>query len=104
MLLGLVLVAGSAYVLIANPFGGEQAAVTPTAGGQSLLPFPEVERIEPQEAKKALDEGTAIFVDTRDADAFNEATILTAVNIPVNEVESRMGELDKDTWIITFCT
>jgi rhodanese-related sulfurtransferase len=30
--------------------------------------------------------------------------ITGAINIPINEIETRLGELDPDTWYITYCT
>lgn len=99
---GLLLMIGAAVFLIVNPFGGENAAdQTPS---QSDIPFPEVERVELEAAMEAFRTGQAVFVDTRDQQSYLQGFIPGALNIPVNEIESRMGELDPQDWIITYCT
>lgn len=67
-------------------------------------PYLEVPRVELEKAKAAFDSGAAIFVDARGADAYAESHIPGALSIPVAELESRMNELDKNQWIITYCT
>jgi len=64
----------------------------------------DVERISLTEAKAALDAGTAVFLDVRSAGAFADSHVAGAVNIPEAELPDRLGELDKDAWIITYCT
>ena len=64
----------------------------------------DVERISLTEAKAALDAGTAVFLDVRSAGAFADSHVAGAVNIPEAELPNRLGELDKQDWIITYCT
>ena len=66
----------------------------------------DVERVVLEEALVALHSGAAIFVDVRSADAFALSHIAGAINIPVNEIEANPAivTLDKDQWIITYCT
>ena len=66
--------------------------------------YPEIERVSVEEAKAAFDSGTAVFVDVRSAEAYQAAHISGSVNIPSEELEARLGELDKTEWIITYCT
>lgn len=67
-------------------------------------PYPQVERISLQDAKSAYDAGTAIFVDVRDEGSYRAAHIPGASNIPFNQLQDRLDELDPDQWIITYCT
>jgi len=62
----------------------------------------QVQRIGVQEAKTAYDNGSAVFLEVRSAEAYTELHITGAVNIPLGELEARMGELDSDDWIITY--
>lgn len=62
---------------------------------------PDTCRVPLDEAKTALDSGSAILVDVRSAEAYRDSHIAGAINIPLAELESRLGELDKAQWIIT---
>lgn len=66
--------------------------------------YPEIPRVSLEEAKTAFDLGSALFVDVRSAEAYQGNHISGAVNIPLGELESRLGELDPNQWIITYCT
>ncbi|MBC7879221.1 MAG: rhodanese-like domain-containing protein [Anaerolineales bacterium] len=65
-----------------------------------------VPRVTVEEAKAALDSGEAIIVDVRGPDAFANSHIPGAISIPLGEFESNIANvpLDKDQWIITYCT
>ena len=76
--------------------------------GQDNLPQTEddVPRVTAEDAKAALDSGEAVIVDERSAEAFAETHIAGALSIPLSDIElnpSRVA-LDKDQWIITYCT
>lgn len=64
--------------------------------------YPHIERVTVAEAKRAFDQGDAIFVDVRDLEEFEQAHIAGAISIPVYDVASRTGELDPEDWIITY--
>lgn len=64
----------------------------------------DVARVTLADSKAALDAGSAVFLDVRSAGAFANSHIAGAVNIPEAELPNRIGELDKDAWIITYCT
>jgi hypothetical protein len=76
--------------------------------GQGSLPSTEgqVPRVTVEDAKAAVDNGEAIIVDVRGPDAYADAHIADSVSIPLGLVESDPAnlELDKDQWIITYCT
>lgn len=77
---------------------------TPAAAFEEEETYPEIPRVSLDEAKAALDAGSAIFVDVRSAEAYAGGHIAGAINIPLAELESRLSELDKAQWIITYCT
>lgn len=75
-----------------------------TAGPAHEEEYAEIERVSLADTKSAMEAETAVIVDVRAAEAYRAAHIAGAVNIPLNELESRLGELNKDEWIITYCT
>jgi 3-mercaptopyruvate sulfurtransferase SseA len=72
------------------------------------LPLTEtdVPRVPVEEAKAALDSGTAVIVDVRSADAYAAGHVVGSINIPLTEFENNIANvsLAKDQWIITYCT
>jgi hypothetical protein len=82
--------------------------VTPTALAPEDLPFSEdgVPRVSVQVAKAALDSGQALIVDVRTSGAFEQSHAAGAISIQLGEVELNAATLplDKDRWIITYCT
>lgn len=65
-----------------------------------------VPRIAVDEAKAALDSGEAVIIDVRSADAYANSHAEGAINIPLGEFETDIAnvQLEKDQWIITYCT
>lgn len=83
--------------------------VEPTSSTpQDNLPIDEtaVSRIPVEQAKAALDAGAAIVVDVRSLDAYQAKHIKGAISIPLADIEAdpTSVKLDKDQWIITYCT
>jgi len=76
----------------------------PVSQDNAGLPYPEVTRIELNEAKERFDAGTAVFVDTRDLDEYEAAHIPGAVHMTLEDVEARHMELTVSPEIITYCT
>lgn len=68
------------------------------------IPYPNVVRLSLADAKTAYDNQSALFVDVRDAGSYASDHIKGAVNIPLDQLASRMNELPKNRWIITYCT
>ena len=66
----------------------------------------EVPRVSIEEARAALEAGTAIIVDVRPLTAYEESHIPGAINIPLEDIERNPTglALDKEQWIITYCT
>lgn len=71
---------------------------------QEYMMFSEYESgiILPQQIDQTVFE-TALFVDTRDAEQFEAATIPGSVNIEWREVLDRIDEIPEDRMTILFC-
>jgi len=63
-----------------------------------------VQHVTLEESKAAFDNGEAIFLDVRSASSYAASHIPGALSIPLAELQSRIGELNPDQWIITYCT
>lgn len=65
-----------------------------------------VPRVTVEEAKSALDSGKAVLVDVRSVEAYAESHAVGAISIPLSQFEVNIEKLslDKDQWIITYCT
>ena len=64
----------------------------------------EIPRVTAEEALQAISNGEAVLIDTRTESEYQTQHADGAINIPVDQTESRLGELDPDTWYITYCT
>ena len=65
-----------------------------------------VPRITVDEVKAAFDAGQVIIIDVRSPDAYAGSHAEGAINIPLGVFESDIEniELEKDQWIVTYCT
>jgi hypothetical protein len=103
---GIALVAGAIVWMLANPLAGAQS--TPQPAIQSTLeeriPYPDIPRISVADAKAAIDAGKAVVVDVRGDSYYQEEHIPGALDIGINELQSRIKELGQAEWIITYCT
>ena len=93
----------------AAPTSTAVVIVEPTFAVQgSELPATEadVPRVPLEEAFTAYTAGAAVFVDVRDAESYAASHITGAINIPLTEFENNIAniDLDKEAWIITYCT
>jgi 3-mercaptopyruvate sulfurtransferase SseA len=66
----------------------------------------DVPRVSLEEARAALDSGAAIIVDVRSPSAFEESHVAGAISVPLGMIERELASvpLNKDQWIITYCT
>ncbi|MCK7526787.1 MAG: hypothetical protein MZV64_58920 [Ignavibacteriales bacterium] len=73
-----------------------------------ILPLTEAEvpRVTVEEAKAALDNGTAIIVDVRSGQAYDAEPYPRRAYHPTGRVRDQPSKisLPKDGWIITYCT
>jgi 3-mercaptopyruvate sulfurtransferase SseA len=102
--IGLILLIGAAVWMVLNPGQPQANAPRPTLTNDPNGPFPQISRVMLEDAKKAFDEKSAVFVDVRSPESYNAAHVTGAINIPLAELESRAGELNPADWIITYCT
>lgn len=93
----------------------DQSDSTPTISfeenpiaSQNGLPLTEAEvpRVPLEDSLTALQSGEAIIVDVRSVQAYQASHIAGAISIPLGEIETNPAglNLDKDQWIITYCT
>ncbi len=85
------------------------SAVTPVAAlgtpvATLAIPYPEIKRISVGDAKAAFELKSAVFIDVRGDPYYSESHIPGAISMTNEEMSSRMGELDKNAWIIPYCT
>ncbi len=105
---GVLIVIGAALIL--QPFLNPPQLIPPptlpplTVPPPGAVPDPDVTRITPGNARAAHVLQQAVFVDVRDKDAYQRGHIPGALSIPLSELENQLGELDKEQWIIAYCT
>ena len=56
-----------------------------------------------EEAIKMVDAKKAIYVDVRPKDQYDIEHIKGAINIPLGDIVTRMKDLPKGKFIITYC-
>lgn len=93
---------------VLSPHSPPKADSIQTPFSSSNLPASEadVPRISLADAKAAFDSNAALFVDTRDSQSYAQRRIRGAISIPLNKFETQIENLslDKNQWIITYCT
>jgi len=107
----LVSIACSLTAPLSPPTTDQPQAGIPTltqAQVQADLPLTEddVPRVTLEEAKAALENGEAVIVDVRSAEFYSQEHIAGAISIPLAEIDPSPVNipLDKNIWIITYCT
>ena len=72
------------------------------------LPLTEadVPRVSVEEAYTAIQNGEAVVVDVRNLESYLSSHVAGALSIPLVQVETDLesANLDKEQWIITYCT
>lgn len=90
------------------PTSAPTVIVEPTSRPSGNLPQTEadVPRVTVEEALTALNSGAALLVDVRSEQSFAAGHIEGAVSIPLEQIETDLSSLslDKNLWIITYCT
>jgi len=99
---GLLLIGGISWLLFGNP--NTNAEEFPAYITRQVGFYYDVERVTLPTAKEGFDQGQVIFVDTRPVDAYQDAHIPGAINMPDENVPESILTLPSDTWIITYCT
>lgn len=106
-------------IIFASACSAQQTQSTPTLApttilgpastqpsGNLPLTEDEVPRVTVEEAKAALESGAAVIVDVRDPAQYEKSHVAGATSIWLDEIEANPTglNLDKDQWIITYCT
>lgn len=64
----------------------------------------DIPRVTAEEAYQAVMNSEAVLIDTRSSTSYQAQHATGAINLLAEQVESRLGELDPDTWYLTYCT
>jgi 3-mercaptopyruvate sulfurtransferase SseA len=108
--LTLAILACSSFLPQAEPTVAVTQVQGPSITKQPQGDIPQTEadvpRISVKDAKAALDGGKAIIVDVRSAESYAAGHAAGAISIPLSEIEANPAGLglDKEQWIITYCT
>jgi 3-mercaptopyruvate sulfurtransferase SseA len=95
---------------IAIPTQITEPASTGPASTQPPADLPEndaeVPRVSVDQARAAFERGDAIIVDVRGADAYAREHIVGALEVSLSAIQTDPTNLplDKNKWIITYCT
>ena len=99
---GVVLVLAAIFVQNLQP--SSPAAMNDQPAAPQIQSNAEVPRVSLAEAKEAYDQGMAVFVDVRDTTSYAAGHIPGSLSIPLNDINTRISELNPQQWIITYCT
>lgn len=108
--LTLAILACNSFLPEAGPAIAATQAQGPSITKQPQGDIPQTEagvpRISVEEAKAAFDSGEAIIVDVRSAESYAAGHAAGAISIPLAGIETNLAGLglDKEQWIITYCT
>ena len=104
----------AALVLLPAALAAQQPPATPSpqppAEKVQMTPISELQpddgarRISVADAQVALAKGTAVLIDVRPKDAYEQSHAKGAVNIPLDQLAAHLSELPKTKLIITYCT
>jgi rhodanese-related sulfurtransferase len=59
--------------------------------------------VDGNEARRLLAEENAVLVDVRTPEEFADGHVSEAINIPVQELDARMGELSRERPVVVYC-
>jgi hypothetical protein len=91
----------AAAVALGVAAAGAQAPPQP-APAQVLEPAGEDKRVKAEDIDALLAEGKVVFLDVREPKELEElGTLPGYINIPLGQLEKRLGELPKDKAILT---
>ena len=91
------------FVVAAMLTAGIAAAQTATPAPAIDPPLESAKRIDQKKAADLVKQHKAIFVDVRGKDQYEIGHIKGAINIPLNELMTRLKELPSHKTIITYC-
>ncbi len=71
---------------------------------EEVMDVEAIARVSPAQAREAWEKNEAIILDVRSEDDYNTGHAEGAINIPLAQLETRLDELSKEKWVITYCT
>jgi hypothetical protein len=88
------------------PLATPPAAPTATAAAsqQPAIDPSKAPRIHPEELRQRMASGRIVLLDVRPESVFREDGVPGAINIPLDQLATRVGELPRDKYIATYCT
>jgi predicted sulfurtransferase len=94
-----------------HSFSGRRRALALIAAGALAAPAlvraagpADAPRVAAEEVVKMAARGEVVLVDTRGKADYDFEHAQGAINIPMAEFESRIGELPRDKYIAAYCT
>jgi len=103
-LLPIILLAGVILVSIVGLILADNIRQSRIENPSEITNQDDIPRVTAEEAYEAMLAGEAVIVDTRSEANFQAQRVAGAISLPIDQVEGRVGELDPDTWYITYCT
>jgi rhodanese-related sulfurtransferase len=98
-------IASSSTPLLPTQTSASSPTPLPAVSGRlDTSTYPEIPRVSLEKAKAAFDTKSAVFVDVRGSSAYAISHIPGALDIPLEDIETRLNELDPNQWIIPYCT
>jgi 3-mercaptopyruvate sulfurtransferase SseA len=79
-------------------------ATSPAAPQNPAEPADGVKRMTIDDARAAVEKGTAIIVDVRRADEYKANHIKGSISIPYEQIADRVKELPKDKTAVLYCS
>ncbi len=104
IIIGVALIAMPLFTPAAPPITPTPVILSVTNVAPGNVPYPDVIRVTVGNARAAQALKQAVFVDVRSTEQYAQSHIPGALSIPLSEFESRLNELNKEEWIITYCT
>jgi 3-mercaptopyruvate sulfurtransferase SseA len=100
MLVGLIFIVSASFWFYNSTRSENPASNIPSKN----IPYPEVIRISPKDAKAAFDLKNAIFIDVRGSDIYQQGHIPGALSIPLSDISGNISGVNPTDWIIPYCT
>lgn len=108
VLLGGLVISACSTTKTNSAAGNSQAKASAPSGtpaaAPSLPPLDNAARISLADAKKAFDDGTAIFIDTRSDMTYKQEHITGSINIPTGTLDANISKLSKSKKLIAYCS
>lgn len=80
-------------------------AATPIVVQSTPAPLGDgVPRISLADAKAAFDSGEAVFIDTHAKEQYDQQHIKGSINVPVNDIGTRLDNIPKGKKLIAYCS